>query len=220
MKSHTRLLASILLISAIAAASGCSKNYKVEKSVSNTNIFEQITEESNNVDSMDGKITTSINISDNYSSNVDFSTNIQTTSIEEILKENLYDENIDYNFIISTYVDNYELRDEYKNDYLKAIYMLLINSNVSMKDYLKELHTMIIMQQVPMCGCDETWDEQFKNLIKLDPTCVSLFDKYCDFAIYVHSLECTEKHTENEYYSYSCDALKDEYSRILKKYNY
>lgn len=232
MKSHTRLLTSILIISAIANTVGCSKNYGKENIISSSDNLEL---------QQDGEMETFsntryedkiINIKDNneYNENIDYGDlnlvpnyteeNLdynKNSNIEGILRDNLYDENIDYNLIIQTYIDNYDLREEYKNEYLKAIYMLFLNSKVAMNEYLKELHTMVVMQQIPMCVPDDIWNEQFKNLIAIDPNCISLFDKYCDFAIYVHSLECEEEHKLNEYYCYTCPKLEEEYTRKLEK---
>lgn len=203
MKSHTRLLAGILLISAIASSAGCSKNNKNESS----NVISNSETEKNNINFLVNK---NEDVSEIYSQFV-----IDTTYIEEILKNNLYDEKIDYKLVIDLYLNNYELRNEYKNEYLKAIYMLLINTEVPMSEYLKELHTMVLMQQVPMCVPENVWVSSFKNLIAIDPNCVSLFDEFCDFAIYIHSLECSEEHELNEFNCYTCNSLEEEYKRKL-----
>lgn len=226
MKSHTRLLTSILIISAIANTVGCSKDSNakgdifVEENIRHEYVDETFAykKDVQDIDVLDK------NVNDNLDNNISISFNSEgdtfeskETNIEGILRENLYDENIDYNLIIQTYIDNYDLREEYRNEYLKAIYMLLLNSNVEMSEYLKELHTMVVMQQIPMCVSNDIWNEQFKNLIALDPNCISLFDKYCDFAIYVHSLECEEEHKLNDYYCYTCPKLEEEYTRKLEK---
>lgn len=226
MKSHTRLLTSILIISAIANTVGCSKDSNakgdifVEENIRHEYVDETFAykQDVQDIDVLDK------NVNDNLDNNISVSFNSEgdtleskETNIEGILRENLYDENIDYNLIIQTYIDNYDLREEYRNEYLKAIYMLFFNSNVEMSEYLKELHTMVVMQQIPMCVSNDIWNKQFKNLIALDPNCISLFDKYCDFAIYVHSLECEEEHKLNEYYCYTCPKLEEEYTRKLEK---
>lgn len=235
MKSHTKLLVSILLITAIANTTGCSKNKESENNELKINsiIEDSIDKDFSYIENNDGLIIDNSpnevikDVLDEENSEkaiVTISSDICTTeidnnqdvlNIEDVLKTNLYDENIDYNLIIDVYLNNYDLREEFRNEYLKAIYMLLINSNVKMSDYLEELHTMVVMQQIPMCVPEEVWNEQFKNLIALDPNCISLFDKYSEFAIYVHSLECNKEHTYNEFYCYTCEDLEEEYTRKL-----
>ncbi len=241
MKSHTRLLTSILLVSAIATSAGCSKNYKkdnhnleinsnVEQDnfnfvINNEGITNTISDEfkkdndiiQNNENVINEVVENSISDLKNdekLDNDIEEILDVQI-NIEEVLKENLYDEEIDYNSVIDFYLNNYELRDDYKNEYLRAIYMLLYNSNIPMSYYLNELHNMVVMQQVPMGVSRNVWNELFKYLIALDSKCISLFDKYVEFAIYVHSLECKEEHKYNDFNCYTCTELEKEYTRKL-----
>ena len=67
--------------------------------------------------------------------------------MEISLNERLYDANIDYNLVIKNYLDmDYDLRSPMKDDYLRAIYMLMLNSGIPIQTYLKELHIMMVMQ--------------------------------------------------------------------------
>lgn len=219
MKSNVRLLANILLISAIVnLATGCSK---INKTSGNeyTSIAEEHQEiTATYIEAENIKIDAIPNLSSEevVAESVVVPDDIATNkNIEELLKEYLYDENIDYELVIKTYLNNYDKRIELKNDYLRAIYMLMINSNVSMETYLQELHTMTVMQQIPSCVSEDVWNESFKNLIALDPNCISLFDMFSEFAIYVHGLICEEEHVLNDFYCYSCPDLEEEYTRKL-----
>lgn len=226
MKSHTRLLASILVIATIASTTGCSK--KNNDSLEESNVYEDISFETT-LETNENKVITEVTNTfetESVLENTDVvlettdddiaSEDIeQTKDVCSLLYEYLYDENIDYNLVIENYVNNYEIRSEIKDDYLRAIYMLMYNSSFDISIYLEELHTMVLMQQVPMCVSEEVWFNSFKHLISLNPECSSLFDTYSEFAIFVHSLTCNKEHTLNEFGSYTCPELDEEYSRKL-----
>ena len=124
------------------------------------------------------------------------------------MKETLYDENIDYRLVIKTYLNtDYEKREELKNDYLRAIYMLMYKSNVPMSTYLEELNYLIVLQQVPMCVPEYIWNELFGNLIALETNCMSIHEMYIDIAMYVHDLSCDKEHYLKNEGSYSAKVL-------------
>jgi len=211
MKSHTRLLVSLLTISIIASTTGCSKQNIKNRNVNNNLEYEISIDESTKKELGQDDVVLIENIP---GAKIEF----VNSNLENILRDSLYDENIDYNFILSVYQSlDSDKRIEFKNEYLKAIYMLMVNSNISIAEYLKELQTMTLMQQVPMCVPEDIWNSSFKNLIALAPNCESLFDLFSEFAIYVHDLECEENHTLNEYGQFTCPSLENEYSHSLQK---
>lgn len=130
-----------------------------------------------------------------------------TKSIEDILDECLYDDSIDYESIVSTYLADYDLRMANIDTYLKAIYTKMRSSNVPMSVYLEELDTMAIMQQVPTCVPEDVWEESFEHLILLQGDNPSLFEMFADLAIYVHEITCENEHNLNEFGCYTCDDL-------------
>jgi len=240
MKSHTRLLVSILLISTIANTTGCSKINETKKEVSEPIVLEYEQENHTTITNDDiiieliptipveeaviecippvlseEIVIESIPQTENNGDEPSDVSSDNEKNIEELLREYLYDENIDYKLVIKTYLEDYDNRSNLKNEYLRAIYMLMINSDVSMETYLKELHTMTLMQQIPMCVPEDIWYESFGNLIELDPECLSLFDMFSEFAIFVHDLQCEEEHTLNEFDCYTCPKLEEEYTRKL-----
>ena len=227
MKSHTRLLVSILLIATIANTTGCSKINETKKEVSEPIVLEYEQENHTTITNEDAIIelipTTPIEevvietippIVESTKEPNEVSSD-KEKNIEELLREYLYDDDIDYKLVIKTYLNDYDNQGNLKNDYLRAIYMLMINSGVPMETYLKELHTMTLMQQIPMCVPEDIWYESFGNLIALDPECLSLFDMFSEFAIFVHDLQCEEEHTLNEFDCYTCPKLEEEYTRKL-----
>lgn len=129
--------------------------------------------------------------------------------LEEILKENLYDSELDYEEVLSICINNYENIMNNMDIYLKAIYMKMYYSDVPMATYLKELNNMVVFQQVPMSLPDKIWNESFEHLIKLQDT-DSLFETYCDLAIYVHSLSCDKEHYQYDIGTYTCNDLQEE----------
>ena len=235
MKSHTRLLVGILLITTVANATGCSVKAKSNKGVevpsivletqikspSQDDILESITpsndtevvvEESIVTEVQNGKIE---EIPTN-ASNEPILVGSTEKTLKEKLNEYLYDENIDYNLVINTYLNTeYDKRSELENDYLRAIYMLLINSNNSLEVYLSELHTMAVMQQVPMCVPEDIWNEQFGNLLTLLNDYESLFEKFGTLAYFVHDIDCEQTHTFDECGTYTCSDLQEEYKLAL-----
>lgn len=227
MKSHTRLLVSILLISTIANTTGCSKINETKKEVSEPIVLKYEQENHTTITNEDAIIelipTTPVEevvietippIVESTKEPNEVSSD-KEKNIEELLREYLYDDDIDYKLVIKTYLNDYDNQGNLKNDYLRAIYMLMINSGVPMETYLKELHTMTLMQQIPMCVPEDIWYESFGHLIALDPECLSLFDMFSEFAIFVHDLQCEEEHTLNEFDCYTCPKLEEEYTRKL-----
>lgn len=224
MKSHTRLLASLLIISTIASATGCSKTNETKGNVTepivleydqkNHIIAEEIVEFISPIPTEEVIVENIPTIIDEVNEPMNVSSD-EEKSIEELLSECLYDESIDYKLVIKNYLNNYENRAEIKDDYLRAVYMLLLNTNVPMEIYLKELHIMTLMQQIPMCVPESIWYSSFGNLIAVDPECISLFDMFSEFAIYVHSLECNDNHTLNDFDCFTCPSLEEEYTRKL-----
>lgn len=239
MKSHTRLLVSIVMISIVANATACSKKIEaIDGKEFNTEVaqveivtmptFEEkieITEPIVAINNVDNNI-----IENDIIENIPIEPSVIETSVEQvveesiieksledILKETLYDENIDYQLVVKTYLStDYDKRENLKNDYLRALYMLMINSNVPMSTYINELNTLMIMQQIPMCVPDDVWYQSFGNLIALDPECLSLYEMYIDMAMYIHNLNCDNNHYLNDYYGYSCEDLEKEYTRRLE----
>lgn len=188
MKSHTRLLANIAAISMIATLTGCKEN------VETNDFFNK--EEIITIERKEEKII--------------------KKDKEILLKEYLYDEFIDYEFVIKKYLDlDYEDREQYRNEYLRAIYMKMLNSNVDMNVYFEELNILTVLQQFPMCMDFEAFNEIFKNLIALDPECLSVVDTYSEFAFFVHELTCKEVHTLDEFGEYSCKKLEEDYKLLL-----
>ena len=224
MKSHTRLLVSILTIAMVANATGCSKKMENNNEESKNDIS---IEEGFGYDIGDHKVHDEIIITDSNTeeeTNPDIveDANISETqviekSLEEILYERLYDENIDYNFVINNYLNtDYCERSELTNDYLRALYMLLYNSNNMMINYLKELNTMAIMQQIPMCVPEDIWNTEFANLLILLNGYESLFEKFGPLAFYVHDIECEHEHIFDDCDCYTCPGLQEEYKLLLK----
>lgn len=197
MKFNKKILSTILALSTISSLSGCSKKSS-DENVIRTIVIDNTQEQ---------------NFQDSFSTN----NNLDSNTVLDILNENLYDEYIDYNLIIKNYLNtDYNSRTELKDDYLRAIYMLLINSDVSMNIYLEELNNLIIMQQVPMELPQDVWIKLFGHLDTLKNDYQSLYEMFIDFAIYVHEIECIEKHNFNEYGSYTCNDLEEEYNLKLK----
>jgi len=193
METNKRLLSSIIAISIVANLTACS-NTKAK--------YYELQENQTSV----------VASSDNL--------NLQSSSVtglEFVLSSKLFDQNIDYLNVIRKYLsidyyDRYQMRDEY----LKAIYMMMYNSDVPMNIYLHEIHDLSVLQQVPMCLPDDYFHATFQNLIDLYP-CSSIFDLYSDFAMYVHGVRCGLPHNTNEFGCYTCQDLKTEYNRKLKK---
>lgn len=130
----------------------------------------------------------------------------------EYLKETLYDEDIDFDSIIEKYLSTkYSERESLKDDFLRALYMYLINTDIPLELYLEELNTLLVEHQLPRCLDNVTWNRCFGNLIKAQKDYSSLVEMYIDLAIYVHEYECKEEHTLNELDSYSCIVLEREF---------
>ena len=137
--------------------------------------------------------------------------------ILDLLNDQLFDESIDYNLVINIYLNtDFDKRENLINDYLRASYMLLLNSDTSIDIYLEELNNMAIMQQIPMCVPEDIWNKQFGHLLLLLGEYESLFDKFGPLAYYIHDLSCEEEHTFSEYGSYTCPNLQKEYKLILE----
>jgi len=232
MKSHTRLLVSIVMISIVANTTACSKKIEaIDGKAFNTEVVqietfsipsfaEEIDEniQEPTIDISDVAITTEYDISkvDTIAPSIEEEPVVEK-SLEDILKETLYDENIDYQLVIKTYLNtDYDKRESLKNDYLRALYMLMINSNVPMNAYIYELNTLMIMQQFPTCVPEDIWNLSFGNLIALDPNCQSIYEMYIDMAMYIHNICCDKEHYLNDYYGYSCENLEEEYIRKLE----
>lgn len=210
MKSHTRLLVSLLVISMVASTTARSKITKNKEGIGE--ITELVSEMP--IISMSDIIEPIVPIEENKEVNEIVTHEV---TLEDRLKGTLYDENIDYQLVIKTYLNtDYEKREELKNDYLRAIYMLMYKSNVPMSTYLEELNYLIVLQQVPMCVPEDIWNELFGNLIALEPNCMSIHEMYIDIAMYVHDLSCDKEHYLNDYYAYSCENLEKEYTRTLE----
>lgn len=118
-------------------------------------------------------------------------------TLEDLLKDRLYDDNIDYINVINDYLSNYkDLKDIM---YIKSVYMLLYNSDVEITKYLEELNTMLdFNQRVTCCDIDE-WKKKFNNLIKVSQTKDLSRDAYeslgrlvLPLAAYTHTLNCPE----------------------------
>ncbi len=218
------LLADVIAITATACS---TPNKRAESHMTGTVLEESI----NDDDSLRGgskdiideiiKPTIPITGNDNSYENV-VQTKPEELTPEEILEmtlnERLYDEYIDYKLVIETYLNmDYELRNAMKDDYLRAVYMLMLNSGISIKTYLKELHTMMIMQQIPTCVPEDIWYASFGNLITLSNGYPSLFEMFIDFAAFVHEITCEEDHKLNDYYAYTCKKLEEELKLELIK---
>ena len=212
MKSHTKLLVSLLTIAIVANAMACSTKRNLQRENNVVMIFEVPNETfTKSIDEiLEEMKQTTIKTEDIVDKNGSIK------NIENDLKSSLYDENIDYEFVIKTYLElDYDKREELKNDYLRAIYMKMYNSSVSMNIYLEELHTLMLMQQIPMCVPEDIWYNSFNHLLELVPNCISLYDVYFDIAKFVHEMSCDKEHLINEYFGYSCDELEKEYTRTL-----
>ena len=197
MNLKNRLL-SILLADVIATtAVGCT--------------YEEKKNEKESVDF--NSLSTSIKEEDNSYVNIE-----ADNLLELLLKERLYDENMDYNLVLENYLNqDYELRSNMKDDYLRAVYMSMLNSGVPMNVYFKELHTLMVMQQIPTGLPEEIWHKSFGNLIALSKENSSLYEMFIDFAIYVHELTCEEEHKLNECCAYTCKKLEDDLKLNLIK---
>lgn len=218
MKSHTRLIASLVMIATIANATGCSKKDNNSYTEYNTDVIATYENEWENTDVLEVSnglvldnqeifLTPAVNMPEDT-----LNTEESSINIEDLLRETLYDENIDYKSVIDKYLNiDYEQRSEYKNEYLRALYMLMVNSNVPLSYYLTEMNTLLVLQQHPSCLPENLWYEYFGNLISLLGEYPSLHEMFIDLSMYVHELECEYKHNIDEYGSYSCDELKDEY---------
>lgn len=227
MKSHTRLLVSLLIISMVANTAACSKKIKAHNQIESrveinqTVLDKPLVLETETIEPISQPpIEEIIEDKEEIFEFVDIPPEVIETkevTLEDRLKESLYDENIDYKLVIKTYLNtDYDKREELKNDYLRAIYMLMYNSNVPMSTYINELNNLIVMQQVPMCVPEDIWNMLFGNLIALDQNCLSIYEMYIDIAMYIHNLSCDKEHYINDYYGYSCEYLEKEYTRTLE----
>ena len=211
------LLADIIAITATA----CSTPSKRTEGLINDTVLEGSLNDEDSLrggskDKVDEIIKPTIPVTDNDSSYENVAEiKPEELTPEEILEislnERLFDQYIDYNLVIKNYLDmDYDLRSSMKDDYLRAVYMLMLNSGIPIQTYLKELHTMMIMQQIPMCVPEDIWYASFGNLIVLSNGYPSLFEMFIDFATFVHEVGCEEEHMLNDYCAYTCKKLEDE----------
>ena len=213
MKIRTKLLVTILLVATLVNTTGCSK-----KNVEKEKLTIGYEQQDNTFD------TTPTRVIITKPEEVIFENDVEKAPIEDdiikkeeiniesILKEYLYDENIDYKLVMNTYFNtDYDKRDALKDDYLRAVYMMLQNTEVDMKIYLQELHTLLLLQQNPGCLPTDLWFQLFGNLDVLASEYDSLYEMFFPFAIYVHELECEKTHEIDKYGIYSCDELEEEY---------
>lgn len=218
------LLADIIAVSAV----GCStQDRKSEQYAFETSLESQQDDDRLHIGSTGKKedvtvppiINSDATIDSSYEQIIETQPALTPDDIVELkLNERLYDENIDYKLVIETYLNmDYDLRSSMKDDYLRAIYMLMLNSGITIQTYMKELHIMMIMQQIPMCVPEDIWYTSFGHLITLSNGYPSLFEMFIDFATYVHELGCEEEHTLNEYYAYTCKKLEEELKLELIK---
>lgn len=136
-------------------------------------------------------------------------------NVVDSLNNSLYDENMDYKAVINNYLSSdYDTRPSLKDDYFRALYMLLLNSGVDMNVYLEELNNMCILGLVPTELPEDLWYQYFGNLIQVSNNYNSLYDMFGEFAQYVHEIDCLEEHTINEYGGYSCSNLEKEYKLV------
>lgn len=218
------LLADVIAITATACS---TPNKRAESPMTDTVLEGSLNDDDSlrggSKDIIDEIITPTIPITGNDNS---YENMVDTPSIEltpeEILEialnERLYDANIDYNLVIKNYLDmDYDLRNPMKDDYLRAIYMLMLNSGIPIQTYLKELHIMMVMQQIPTCVPEDIWYASFGNLIVLSNGYPSLFEMFIDFATFVHEVSCEEEHKLNDYYAYTCKKLEEELKLSLSK---
>ncbi len=248
MISKKRLLSTIIALVTITSATSCSKNKQAISMVSNVNAESVIESsidvplESNEVNqNLSYDILDSFNdeskeeqtknevIEENIS-NEEVSLEIvkENTSNEivktedypiSLLNANLYTIDINYQDVIRTYLEtDYSEREQLDLNYIKALYMLLYNTNIPMTNYLKELNTMAIMQQIPTCVPEDIWNKEFANLLtNFDYENESLFEKFGPLAYYVHVLKCEEEHNLNIYGGYTCPNLDKELKLELIK---
>lgn len=142
----------------------------------------------------------------NYdSSYVDVSISADANQTEDMLEEvvisqskidlsdRLYDDCIDYNLVIQTYLNSWNKemsdtdRESLKNDYLRAMYTFLSNTGIDMNILNSELHTMVEMSKHPGCIDETDWNNSFPHLIAISKDCESLFELYLDYANYIES---------------------------------
>ncbi len=200
MKLNKRLISGILAIVTVAGLSGCqSKNNEQDNAIPEVVMESDQDVPLPNVEENDIEVTLC---------------NQSGTEVESFLKENYYDSDIDYQMIIKSYSEDYDLKMSDMDTYFKAIYMRLYNSGIEMDKFLVELNSMLVLGQVPMCLPDDVWVANFSSLISTLKENESLYDVYVDFAIMVHELTCEMEHNENEYYAYSCEDLEDQYKLI------
>lgn len=153
--------------------------------------------------------------------------NLEIQNISEetnILKDNLYDENIDYIATINDYLNNN--KDLSDLEYKKAVYMLLNNTNIPMDTYNEELKTLLMLSVNP--SCVDSFDEIFSNLITASKTrglnpsfSYEIARLYLPLAAYEHELECDDpSHIANynpDYDIYRCTNLEELYKEYNKR---
>lgn len=147
--------------------------------------------------------------------------NISYTNLDVIDEFGLYDANMDYISVINDYLDNN--KDLSNIEYVKAVYMLLYNSNVEMNNYLDELNTMLICNQNPTCVSMEEWEETFSNLIKVSKTkgltmeaSYELGRLVLPLAAYIHSMNCEycNGSFNPDIEIYNCSSLNNKYTSL------
>ena len=209
MKLKNRLLNLVLAIIAIMNTSACSL-LSTENELNNSEMSSNL--ESNNLGydfpPIEGQ---SKEISE---LNVIIDNSFEDEQIEVLLKESLYDEDIEFMTVMQRYfATDFDERESLKNDYLRALYMFLLNTGVDIKNYLPCLKNLAIMQINPSCVSGGQWYQLFGSLLKASEKIEypSLYEMYIDLALYIHELSCTEIHQMEKFGIYECPNLQDEF---------
>ncbi len=134
-----------------------------------------------------------VSISADANKTEDMLEEVMISQPREYLSESLYDESMDYNLVIQTYLNSWNKemsdtdRESLKNDYLRAMYTFLSNTGIDMNILNNELHTMVEMSKHPGCIDPTVWNSSFPNLIAISKDYESLFELYIDYANYIES---------------------------------
>lgn len=190
----TKLLATGMILTSIMSFTGCGKEAKSE-----------LRQEDN---------TTS------YSSEEEITPNTEEVTNEAAIVDDKYRDLEGKEDIITntnTYMFENNDRifcDEETNEQLcMAVhgYNKLVNNNLLNEETEKELHNILIEQIVPRCVEDEEYDRLFHNLITTLEGEEGVYDTYFSLARYLHTKECANEHSFNEYGIYYCEDLEEEF---------
>jgi hypothetical protein len=117
------------------------------------------------------------------------------------------------------YSENYEaINNIYDKDayeiqlcYAASAYKKLKNTNIDSAIILRELHNLVVEQQLPRGMEDDEWQDNFGNISNTIDSELSLFDTYFCLAYMIHDYVCDEEHAPNELGAASCKVLVKEF---------